>query len=214
MIAALAAEIEARIADACRRAGRPRASVRLVAVSKGQPAERLLEAHAAGLRVFGESYAQELERHAALFPPGAIEWHFIGHLQSNKAKRVAALAAMVHSVDSVKLSRALGPVPQLIEIRIGGEETKSGVDPERAEALLAELGPEARVEGLMCIPPQDGEPRRHFAALRELADRLRAATGRPLPELSMGMSGDFEDAILEGATFVRVGTALFGERLA
>jgi len=188
--------------------------VRLVAVSKSQPDALVIEAFQAGQKLFGENYVQELERHAALFPAGSVEWHVIGHLQTNKAKRAGELASLVHSVDSTKLARALMDRAVLIEVNIGVEEAKAGVAPDAVEALITSIRSINEVRGLMCIPPPDDEPRRWFAALRELRDRLRSATGLPLNDLSMGMSGDFEDAILEGATWVRVGTALFGERLA
>lgn len=226
MIAERSAAIEARIASACQRAGRARTDVTLLAVAKTQPDERVVAAYEAGLHHFGENYVQELERHVAVLrgrDPRA-SWHLIGHLQTNKAKKAAELASLVHTVDSSKLARALGaatagratPLGVLVEVNIGGEASKSGVEPAAIEAVIGEIrahsGLEAR--GLMCIPPPDDEPRRWFAALRTRAEALRASTGLALPELSMGMSADFEDAILEGATLVRVGTAIFGERLA
>ena len=214
MIAERLRAIEARIDDACATAGRPRSEVRLVAVSKSQPDAQVIEAYQAGQRIFGENYVQELERHAALFPAGSVEWHVIGHLQTNKAKRAGELAQLIHSVDSAKLARALKGRAVLIEVNIGGEEAKAGVAPDAVEALITAIRSDTEVRGLMCIPPPDDEPRRWFAALRALRDRLRESTGLRLPDLSMGMSGDFEEAILEGATWVRVGTALLGERLA
>ncbi len=226
MIAERIAEIEGRIAGACQRAGRARAEVTLIAVAKTQPDERVLAAYAAGLRHFGENYVQELERHRiALVEGRGLSWHLIGHLQSNKARKAAELSTRIHTVDSPKLARALAqgasarvgePLGVLIEVNLGGEASKSGAAPDAVEAVLTELRahPKLEARGLMCIPPPDDAPRRWFAALRGQAERLRAATGLALPELSMGMSADFEDAILEGATHVRVGTAIFGERLA
>lgn len=212
----------AEIAAATAASGRAPGSVRLVAVSKQQPDERLIEAVAAGQRCFGENYVQELERHRALFPGQALEWHVIGHLQTNKAKRAAELAAMVHSVDSPKLALALAkgaegratPLPVLVEVNLGDEATKSGVGPGEVAGLLEAILAEPRLEarGLMCIPPPDDAPRRHFAQLRTLRDRLALSLGVPLPELSMGMSADFGEAIAEGATLVRVGSRLFGPR--
>jgi PLP dependent protein len=195
-------------------------------VAKTQPAERVEAAHRAGLRDFGENYVQELERHAdalaGVAPPA--RWHVIGHLQTNKAKKAAERATLIHTVDSTRLARALGnatagrpsPLGALVEVNLGGEASKSGVPPTEVEAVLTELRAHAGLEarGLMCIPPPHDDPRKWFGQLREHAVRLRASTGLALPELSMGMSADFEDAIAEGATLVRVGTAIFGERLA
>lgn len=212
----------AEISQATAASGRPPGAVRLVAVSKQQPDERLFEAVAAGQRCFGENYVQELERHRALFPGQALEWHVIGHLQTNKAKRAAELAALVHSVDSEKLALALAkgaegratPLPVLVEVNLGAESTKSGVAPGEVERLLQAIAAQPRLEarGLMCIPPADAAPRRYFAELRTLRDRLALSLGVPLPELSMGMSADFGEAIAEGATLVRVGSRLFGPR--
>lgn len=223
MIAERVAAVEARIAQACARAGRARGEVVLLGVAKTQPEAAVLEAYQAGVRAFGENYVQELEAHAqALAAHADVAWHLIGHLQSNKAKKAAERATLIHTVDTTKLARALGqathgrasPLGVLVEVNLGGEASKHGAAPDSVEAVLAEVrahpGLEAR--GLMCIPPPDDAPRRWFVALRQLAERLRGPTGLVLPELSMGMSGDFEVAIEEGATFVRVGTALFGER--
>lgn len=213
------AAIEARIAAACRAAGRPRRDVTLVAVSKRQPVERLQAAYQAGLRDFGENYVQALDERRRLLG-GDVRWHLIGHVQTNKAKR-ASLASLVHTVDSERLAQALGKAASergatlevLIEVNQAGEATKAGVPPAEVLPLLeaARAIPGLRVTGLMCIPPE-GEGRRWFAALRALREELEGRLGAPLPQLSMGMSADFEAAILEGATLVRVGTALFGER--
>jgi pyridoxal phosphate enzyme (YggS family) len=185
--------------------------VKLVAVSKLQPLEKLREAIAAGQRAFGENYAQELrDKHAAL--PEA-EWHFVGALQTNKVKLVVGRAAVIHTCDRLALAqeiskRAAAEQRLLLEVNVGREPQKAGVLPEDAAALLDEVRalPRIRCQGLMCIPPADQDPRPHFRALRELAVRLQ------LPELSMGMSADYESAVEEGATLVRVGTALFGAR--
>lgn len=217
-IAARLDEVRARIAAACARAARAPESVRLVAVSKTRPVEEIREAYAAGQRDFGENYAQELRdkiRDLADLPD--IRWHAIGHLQTNKAKYVAG-QAMVHTLDREELARELvkraggAEVVALIEVNVAAEPQKSGVLPDelasRIEALRAVPG--VRIAGLMCIPPaaeEAEESRRWFRALRELRDALL-----PGGELSMGMSGDYEVAIEEGATLVRVGTAIFGER--
>jgi pyridoxal phosphate enzyme (YggS family) len=204
-------EVRERIARACGRAGRAPFSVTLAAVSKGQPLEKIREAFAAGQTLFAENYAQELrEKSTAL--PGA-EWHFIGALQSNKARMVVGRAALIHTCDRISLARELsrraeGVQRVLLEVNIGREPQKSGVLPEEAPGLLDAVRalPQLRCEGLMCIPPAEGDPRPHFRALRELGEKLG------LRELSMGMSADFEAAIEEGATIVRVGTAIFGAR--
>lgn len=208
------AEVRARIAAACARAGRDPRSVTLVAVSKMVPAETCAEAVAAGQVILGENYAQEL-RDKAPRVPGA-RWHFIGPLQRNKVKYVVGTAELIHGLDSAPLAQAiaerarkLGLVQRcLLQVNLGGEAQKAGCAPEALPALLeaARALPELRVEGLMCIPPVDEDPAPRFRALRALAER------HGLPELSMGMSADYEVAIAEGATLVRVGTAIFGER--
>lgn len=212
--------IEARIAEACKSAGRARSEVRLIAVSKKQPPDRIAAAAAAGHSLFGENYVQELEEHRALAPHA--EWHLIGHLQTNKAKKAAELAAMIHTLDSQKLVQALAKAAAgrpsklevLIEVNLGGEETKAGCRPDDVEALVRAIAaaPSLEASGLMCIPPVDQPSRPYFSRLRALRDEVSRKTGTTLPELSMGMSADFTDAILEGATLVRVGTAIFGER--
>jgi len=206
--------VRERIAAACARAGRDPASVRLVAVSKTQPLDKLREAAAAGQRIFGENYAQELREKADALP--GCEWHFVGALQTNKARLVVGRAALIHTCDRIALAQELSKrarnaglvQPVLLEVNVGREPQKAGALPEDTPALLAEVRalPGLRCEGLMCIPPASGDPRPHFRALRELAQRLGLA------ELSMGMSADYETAIEEGATLVRVGTAIFGER--
>ena len=199
--------VNERIAKACARAGRDTRSVKLIAVSKTQPIEKIREAVAAGHRVFGENYAQELREKAAELPD--VEWHFIGALQSNKVKMIADKVALVHTCDRLSLAKELGKRGRqrvLIEVNIGKEPQKAGVMPDDAPLLVEQVAGLVQVEGLMCIPPAAGDPRRHFHALRELAGRLG------LKELSMGMSADYEAAIEEGATLVRVGTAIFGAR--
>lgn len=217
-------QVEARIAAACDRAGRDRATVRMLAVSKKKPPEIVREAADAGVRVFGESRVQEA---AAKIPmcPGHLSWHLVGHLQRNKVKRAIPLFEMIHSVDSFRLLETLHDecetagrnMPVLIQVNVSGEPAKYGIEPDELDDLLETTMefPRLDVMGLMTIPPwsEDVEKARpHFAALRELRDKTQEALHFPLPELSMGMSHDFEVAIEEGATWIRVGTALFGER--
>jgi len=218
------AEVRARIATAASAAGRAPDSVRLLAVSKKMPADDVRAALAAGQRAFGENYAQELRDKSALVAvdptlPTPPEWHFIGPLQSNKVKYVAGKAALVHSIDSPALLDAFearGAVqPCLIQVNVAGEASKKGIAPADLPALLDRFAAMkfVRCDGLMLIPPR-GDARPHFAALRALRDR-EAAIARPnvaLHELSMGMTEDLEIAVAEGATIVRVGTAIFGPR--
>jgi pyridoxal phosphate enzyme (YggS family) len=222
------AAIRERIAAAARRAGRHSEEIALMAVSKTHPPERVREAHAAGLRLFGENRVQEFAGKAATLASLAdAEWHMIGHLQTNKAGKASELFHAVDSVDSVKLAEKLNAAALgkklcvLIEINVGGESAKSGVAPdsrELEELLLAAPRFEAlQFRGLMTVPPFTDDPgsaRPYFRKLRELRDAIAA---RKLPAvrmdvLSMGMSHDFEVAIEEGSTCVRVGTAIFGER--
>lgn len=216
--------VRAVCADAARRSGRTSEAVTLVAVSKFQPVERIIEAHRAGQIDFGENYAQEALAKQEQTPP-ELRWHFIGHPQTNKARFLAGRFHLIHSVDSFRLADALnrsaaktgGIQPVLIQVNLAGEEQKSGVSSAEAESLLdhCRACPAIRVLGLMTMPPFFDAPERArpiFARLRETAETLRAATGMSLPELSMGMSGDFVQAIEEGATLVRVGTAIFGPR--
>ncbi len=216
--------VRARIEAAARRAGRDPASITLVAVSKTKPASAVEAAFRAGQRAFGENYAQELvEKSEALAHLPGLEWHFVGRLQSNKAKLVAGIATMVHAVDSEKLARALGkraesrpsPLDVLVEVNVGGEASKGGVAPADVPALLQaiESTPGLRLRGLMSIPPHTEQPegaRPFHRALRALRD-ANGGEAR-LPILSMGMTDDLEIAIEEGATMVRVGTAIFGAR--
>ncbi len=216
--------VRARIDRAAEAAGRDPASVRLVAVSKTKPAAAIREAYAAGQRDFGENYAQELaEKATELADLTELRWHFIGHLQSNKAKLVAPVARLVHAVDSASLARELAkrftPKPDqprlgvLVEVNVGGEAQKHGVAPADVPALLdaIEAEPKLALTGLMTMPPHDldaaGQAFEGLVALRE----KHGSTAR-LPELSMGMSEDLEIAVACGATLVRVGTAIFGAR--
>ncbi|MFH1058297.1 MAG: YggS family pyridoxal phosphate-dependent enzyme [Pseudomonadota bacterium] len=217
--------VRSRMAAAAQAAGRSPKDVRLVAVSKTQPPEAVREALAAGQVVFGENYVQEAAAKIAGAGPGP-EWHFIGHLQTNKARQAAELFSAVQSVHSLKLAQALDRrageldkrIMVLIQVSLAGEEQKSGCLPAEASGLAQAIAalPHLDLRGLMTMPPFFDEPeaaRPYFAGLRELA----AALAPDLPagamsELSMGMSGDFEAAIAEGATLVRVGTAIFGAR--
>ena len=212
-----------RVAQAARRAGRDPDDVTLVAVSKTWPADVLKDAAGAGVEVFGENRAQELkEKHAVL--GDRVRWHFVGPLQSNKVRHVAGVAELVHSVDRYGLAeaiarraRSLGIVQDvLIEVNTGGEATKHGVEPAGAARLAEEVAglDGIAVKGLMTIPPRTGDPegaRPYFRDLAALGD-LVAASIPGARELSMGMSADFEQAIEEGATIVRVGEAIFGPR--
>jgi len=223
-LAARFEEIRQRIAAAAQRSGRGAEAVELLAVSKTFPAELIAEAAAAGQRLFGESRAQEcLEKIPALSPQ--LRWHFIGHLQSNKVRKVLPLCEAFHSVDSTalaldfeRISHEEGCRPQIyLQVNVAGDGRKFGFT---AGSVRQEIGPllelkRVEVVGLMTIPPMVAAPelsRQHFASLRELRDQIVAETGTPLPGLSMGMSGDFEVAIEEGATIVRVGSVLFGAR--
>jgi hypothetical protein len=220
-------QIRNQIAAAARAAGRDPASVRLVAVSKIQPAAAVEEAARTGQTLFGENYVQELVAKAAEVT-APVEWHFIGALQSNKVKYIAGLVTMIHSVDRLSLAQEIdrqwgriGKVCDvLVQVNIAGEATKSGTTAADAAELVrrvAEL-PHLRVRGLMTMPPFFDDPvaaRPYFRQLREIAGTVAAFNlpGVEMAELSMGMSGDFEVAIAEGATLVRVGSALFGERM-
>ncbi len=216
--------VRAQIVAACTGAGRAPEAVRLVAVSKTYGPEAVRTAAAAGQRLFGENRVQEA---AAKIPecPGRLEWHLVGHLQSNKAAAAVRLFDWIHSVDSAKLLEALDrhageagrTLQVLLQVNVSGERSKSGLAPEAVPEVLA-LASRLRhvqVRGLMTIPPLAEDPeksRPYFRKLRELRDRRAAETGADLPELSMGMTHDLEVAIAEGATFVRVGTGIFGAR--
>jgi PLP dependent protein len=216
--------VRERIARAAERARRAPASVRLVLASKTQGPESIRAAWQAGAREFGENYVQEAAaKHGALSDLTDTRWHLIGHLQTNKAAVAAQIFDLVQTLDSERLAHALfrarpaPPMPVLIEVNLAGEARKSGVPPAGVEALIDAIRAHTAVAGLMAIPPAAGpgdesRARGYFASLRELRDRLAAATGLALSELSMGMTADFELAIAEGATMVRIGRAVFGER--
>jgi PLP dependent protein len=219
--------VQERIDAAARKVGRRSDEITLIGVSKTQPAEAIRAAHEAGLRHFGENRVQEWEGKRGGLGDVQATWHLVGHLQSNKAVRAAGLFHSVDSVDDLalaqRLDRARGEqagaskLRVLIEVRVEEEESKSGVRPEEAAALGRKLVeyPHLELAGLMCIPPLLEDPakvRPYFRRLRELRDSLTREIGRELPVLSMGMSHDFEVAIEEGATEVRVGTAIFGSR--
>ena len=205
-------------------ANRDPAGVRLLAVSKKQPLEKIREAYAAGQREFGENFVQEGFEKIAAMDKDDITWHFIGHLQSNKTRVVAENFDWVHTIDKLKTARRLSaqrpdglpPLNVCLQVNVDDEESKSGVAPEALPELAAACAklPNIRLRGLMCVPAireeQDAQ-RIPFAALRELAEKLRT-DGVDTDTLSMGMTADFRAAILEGATIVRIGTALFGER--
>ncbi|MEQ2005426.1 MAG: YggS family pyridoxal phosphate-dependent enzyme [Limisphaerales bacterium] len=223
-IAANIAALRERIAAACARAGRDPATVTLMAVSKNQPPEAVAAALDAGLTCFGESRVQEAKLKIPLCP-GRARWQMIGHLQSNKCRDAVALFSMIQSVDSLALAQELNrqcekaakTMPILLEVNVAGEASKFGYAPAALLAEFGELNKLLRLEihGLMTIAPYSPTPERArpvFRRLRELRGECEQLLGAPLPQLSMGMSGDFEVAIEEGATLVRLGTAIFGER--
>lgn len=218
------AAIQQRIAQACERSGRDPASVTLLAVSKGMPPELIAEAAQLGQVFFGENKVQEAKAKIAL-SPSRCRWHMIGHLQSNKCRDAVQLFEMIESVDSLALAHELNKwadkfskrVPVLLEVNAAGEATKFGLKPDQVVEVCAAVNglPRLEVHGLMTIAPWTPEPekvRPAFRRLRELKQACEARLGAPLPHLSMGMSGDFEVAIEEGSTIVRIGTALFGAR--
>jgi pyridoxal phosphate enzyme (YggS family) len=220
-------QVQERISVAARRAGRRTEEITLIGVSKTHPAEVIREAYQAGLRHFGENRVQEWEGKQGGIQDLGATWHLIGHLQSNKATRAAKLFHAIDSVDDFALAQRLDRARSesgvtermrvLIEVHIAKEQAKSGATVEELPALAVRVValPNLELAGLMCIPPfaeNPQETRPHFRKLRELRDELAKQLGRALPALSMGMSHDFEVAIEEGATEVRVGTALFGTR--
>jgi PLP dependent protein len=226
-IAGNLAKIRERMALAAERSGRRIQEITLVAVSKTHPAESIVAAYEAGVRHFGENRVQEWESKQPKLVELDATWHLIGHLQSNKARRAAHIFRRVDSLDDLALAKKLHAaadaegkcLPVLIEVHLGGEESKSGVAEADLPSLAASIAPFAHLDfsGLMTIPPFFDEPelvRPYFRKLRELRDGLSRQLGRPLPVLSMGMSHDFEIAVEEGATEIRVGTALFGARAA
>ena len=219
------AEVRGRIDAACARAGRSPEDVEIVAVTKTHGAEVVKEAWDAGLRVVGENKVQE----AAWKKPASVagpRWHLIGHLQSNKVRHALELFDFIHSVDSARLADrinfvadGIGAEPRvLLEVNVSGERSKSGMRPEDVKPVLEHISaecPRVTVEGLMTMAPFSEDPeeaRPFFRRLRELRDGLQDSLGVGLPRLSMGMSGDYEVAVEEGATWVRLGTVLFGER--
>ncbi len=218
------AAIQDRLVEAVKRAGRKAGEVELLAVSKTFPVETIQEAVEAGQSLFGENKVQELlAKQPAL--PSRLRWHIIGHLQANKVRKVLPVVEAVHSVDSLDLARdinriggELGLFPKVyLEVNVAAESTKFGFTPMSLREQLDSLYGLDRLEvqGLMCIPPFSANPedsRKYFVALRTLRDELEKLGGAPLPKLSMGMSHDFEVAVEEGATIVRVGSAIFGGR--
>ena len=220
------AEVERRVCAACERAGRPREEVTLIAVSKTKPVSMIEELLPGGTRDFGENKAQELcEKYEQLAKE--IRWNLIGHLQRNKVKYVVDKACLIHSVDSLRLAETISEeavkrqltVPVLIEVNVAGEESKFGVSPEETEELIREIAklPGMAVKGLMTIAPfveNPEENRVHFANLKKLCVdiKMKNIDNVSMNVLSMGMTGDYEVAIEEGATMIRVGTGIFGER--
>ena len=204
-----------------RKAGRAEDSARLVAVSKTFPAEAVASAREAGQFLFGENRVQELATKVPVLPQD-IEWHLIGHLQANKVRAAVNLATWIHSVDTADLLRRIVRIAEeenrtprlLLEVNVSGEASKFGMRADEVEATVSAC-PTPLLCGLMTVAPAEAtvaELHQVFASLRKLRDSVAAATGHPLPELSMGMSGDFEIALAEGATIVRIGSAIFGHR--
>jgi len=226
-IAANIEKINRRISVACQRVERDPAEVRLIAISKVKPAEQVEEAFLAGQKLFGESYVQEFRDKEPLVK-NRVSWHFVGSLQSNKVKYLRGKVAMIHSVDRLSLAQEISQqwskidaeIEILLQINLGNEISKSGCSPKELEILVRSIStlPNVKICGLMCLPPNSTNPeqvRPYFKQLRELAEKIE---GLNLPrvtmrELSMGMSSDFEVAVEEGATLVRIGTAIFGERI-
>ena len=219
-------EVEERIAAACKRSGRAREEVTLIAVSKTKPAEMIRDIYDLGHREFGENKVQELTAKYGILP-GDIRWHLIGHLQTNKVKYIVDKACLIHSVDSLKLAQTISReagkhgccVPVLIEVNVAGEESKFGVSPVETEELIRQIAglPGISVRGLMTIAPNVSnaeENRPVFRKLRELSVDIggKNINNVTMNVLSMGMTGDYEVAIEEGATMVRVGTGIFGQR--
>lgn len=223
-IAANLSEVRQKIADACRRSRREPDSVELIAVSKTFPAEAIREAAACGQMLFGESRQQEAEPKISSLP-GSLHWHFIGRLQKNKVRKILPLFDAIHAMDSLRLAEYTASVAEefglfpkvFLQVNVGGEASKGGFEPEELKREMEALLSVQRLEilGLMTIPPAEDDAeaaRPWFVALRELRDDLERGFGVRLPALSMGMSGDYEIAIEEGATHVRVGSAIFGKR--
>lgn len=216
--------VKSKIADALRRAGRDAEEAQLIVVSKTFPAQIVRQAYDAGHRLFGENRVQEMLAKQPELPASA-RWHLIGHLQSNKVRKVLPTVEAIHSVDSLNLAQdihriagEMGLFPKVyLEVNVAAESSKFGFQPAKLEEKLEQLMALDRLEiqGLMCVPPISREPedsRKYFVALRELRDRLAQRAGSPFLGLSMGMSGDYTVAVEEGATLVRVGSAIFGGR--
>ena len=216
--------VRAQIAAAAQKAHRSPNEVQLVAISKTHPAESVREAHRAGQNIFGESRVQEARVKIPELP-SALRWHFVGHLQKNKIRHALPLFELFHSIDSLALAEDVSRIAEeaglhprvLVELNVSGEGSKFGFSPEKLRANMEPLLalPRITVEGLMTIPPLAPEAemsRKFFAQLRDLRDQLEKEFALRLPELSMGMTNDFPIAIEEGATMIRVGTAIFGER--
>ena len=220
-------EVESRVQAACERAGRPREDVLLIAVSKTKPVELIREIMETGTKDFGENKVQEMcNKIEEIREP--LNWHLIGHLQRNKVKYIVDKAYLINSVDSLRLAdesqkeavkKNVSKVPVLIEVNMAQEASKDGINASETEELVREIAklPNVQIRGLMTIAPFVDDPeenRVHFRAMRELRDHLKAMNipGVEMKELSMGMTNDFEVAIEEGATMIRVGTAIFGER--
>jgi len=221
------AEVGQRITDAAGKAGREPSGIRLVAVSKTVNAERIREAINAGASIIGENYIQEACKKFAALGDLTIEWHFIGHLQRNKAKYAVRIFDLIHSIDSARLADEINhqaakinkTQPILIQVNLAGETTKSGTAPGEAEKLIRHIStlPHLSLKGMMAMPPFFNAPekvRPFFKKLRLLRDQIKemAINNVQMDELSMGMTGDFEVAVGEGATLVRIGTAIFGAR--
>lgn len=219
------AAVLSRVEAACRRAGRAPDAVRVLPVAKTYGPDAVRAAAEAGFRCIGENRVQEA-RQKIPECPGHLEWHLIGHLQSNKVREAVQYFSLIHSVDSERLLRLIDgaareagrTLPVCLEVNVAGQASKFGLAPDGVDPLLAAAQDlfHVRVVGLMTVPPAVRDPeesRPWFRALRELRDRLAAGTGQALPELSMGMSGDFDVAIEEGATWIRLGSILFGPRI-
>jgi hypothetical protein len=217
-------QVRVQIAEAAKKAGRTVEDIELVAISKTHEAEKVRAAFDAGQQLFGESRVQEARAKIPLLP-SAARWHFVGRLQKNKVRHALPLFELFHSVDSLDLARDMNRIAEdeglhprvLLEVNVAGEGSKIGFEPEMVRAQMEALLklPRLTIEGLMTIPPLAPEAeasRRYFIGLRELRDQLAAEFKTSLPRLSMGMTGDFKVAIEEGATLVRVGTAIFGKR--
>jgi PLP dependent protein len=218
-------EVRERVAQAAVACGRSAQSVTLLAISKSQPVQMLAAAADAGLSEFGESYLAEALPKIAALQERALTWHFVGRVQANKTREIAANFAWVHAIDRLKIAERLdaqrpahaAPLNACLQVNLGGEDSKGGVLPQELAPLAAAVArlPRLRLRGLMCLPPQESDPQRQrhwFALLRGLKEELNRA-GTAMDTLSMGMSDDFEAAIQEGATIVRLGTVLFGPRL-